>query len=83
ELLVVAGGENALGDAGTLYAPVSVEEIIAREVDLVLVLESGSLPAPLNSLPVRRLPDGVQSPGVRLGRSARQISRALHPELWP
>ncbi len=83
ELLEVAGGQNVLADAGRLYAPVSVEEIVQRDVDLILVLESGSVPEQLASRPVRRLPDGVQSPGVHLARSARQISQVLHPELWP
>lgn len=83
ELLEVAGGRNVLANAGRLYAPVAVEEIVRHDLDLILVLESGSLPEQLASRPVRRLPDGVQSPGVHLGRSARQISQVLHPELWP
>jgi iron complex transport system substrate-binding protein len=83
ELLEIAGGRNALGDLGTLYAPVSVETIVQRQVHLVLAPESATIPAALRGMEVRRVPDEVQSPGVDLGASAKAISRVLHPELWP
>lgn len=82
ELLEIAGGDNALAGAGVLYAPVSVEEIVEREVDLVLTVEGARIPPSLSSLALRRVPDQVQSPGIHLARSARRISEALHPELW-
>jgi iron complex transport system substrate-binding protein len=82
ELLEIAGGENVLAGAGTLYAPVSVEEIVRRDVDLLLAPESATIPGALARIPLRRLPDAVQSPGVGLAASARHISRAVHPERW-
>lgn len=82
ELLEIAGGGNALAGAGTLYAPVSVEEIVEREVDLVLTVDGARVPPSLSDLTLRRVPDDVQSPGIHLARSARRISEALHPELW-
>lgn len=77
ELLEIAGGENVLADAGPLYGPVSVETILARRVDLVLIPEGSRLPVALEHLPVRRLPEAVQSPGLGLGASARAIARAI------
>jgi len=83
ELLEIAGGENALAQVDApLYAPVSVEEILRQEVDLILALEGAQIPSALQRLPVERLPDGVQSPGIDVGWSAREISRRLHPEEW-
>ncbi len=83
ELLEIAGGENALAQVDApLYAPVSVEEILRQEVDLILALEGAQVPSALQRLPVERLPDGVQSPGIDVGWSAREISRRLHPEEW-
>ena len=37
DLLEVAGGENVFADLGQLYAPVSLEELVARDVDLFVV----------------------------------------------
>ena len=83
ELLEIAGGENALAELeAPLYAPVSVEEILRQEVDLILALEGAQIPSALRRLPLVQLPEGVQSPGVDIGRSAREISRKLHPEEW-
>lgn len=82
ELLEIAGGRNALADAGTLYAPVSVEAIVTRDLGAILTLESTRIPSALDHLPLIRVPDAVQSPGPGLARSARDISRALHPEVW-
>lgn len=82
ELLEIAGGRNALADAGTLYAPVSVEAIVTRDVGAILTLNSAPIPPALDHLPLIRVSDAVQSPGPGLARSARDISRALHPEVW-
>ncbi len=83
ELLEIAGGENALAQLDApLYAPVSVEEILRQEVDLILALHGAQVPSALRRLPMERLPDGVQSPGIDVGWSAREISRRLHPEEW-
>ncbi len=84
ELLEVAGARNAMDDlAAPLYAPVSVEEIAQREVDRVLVLEGATIPSALQQLPIQRVRNGVQSPGIRVGDSARHLSELLHPQRWP
>ncbi|TVP57395.1 MAG: hypothetical protein EA351_05685 [Gemmatimonadales bacterium] len=82
ELLTIAGGENVFGDEGPLYAPMSVEEIIRREPDFLLLTEGSRIPGSLDRLPVRRVPESVQSPGVEVGRSAASLARILHPEAF-
>lgn len=81
ELLQIAGAENVFGDAGPLYAPVSVEEVLRREPDFLLAPEGARVPGSLDRLPLRRVPESVQSPGLELGESARELARILHPEL--
>ncbi len=83
ELLELAGGTNILADAGELYAPVSVEEIILREPDLLLVSEGGSIPPALGGIPSRTVSSEVEIPGVHMSHSAAELARALHPERAP
>ena len=83
ELVELAGGKNAFDDAEELYAPVSLEEIIRREPDLVLVSEGGSVPDALRGIPSRTAPAGIELPGLDVGRSAEELSRILHPEPGP
>jgi len=83
ELLEVAGARNAFQDLEGNYAPVSVEEVVRREVELILALEGARVPGALSRLPLRRVPDRVQAPGHRVGESARTVARILHPELFP
>lgn len=80
ELLDVAGGDNVFSDTGPLYAPVSVEEIIRRRPALLLAPDGARIPTALSHLPIRRVPPDVQSPGHRVGGSAVDVARALHPE---
>ncbi len=80
ELLETAGGENALADLTRTYGPISVETILAREVDLILIPEGGRLPPALGAVPVRRVPEIVRSPGVAVGEAARAIARILDEE---
>lgn len=83
ELVEIAGGLNVLGEGEVpLYGPISVEEVIRRHVALLLIPEAGQVPTGLRRLQVARLSGDVQSPGVGVGGSAREISRVLHPEAW-
>jgi len=83
ELVEVAGGRNALEDRGDLYSPTSVEEILRRMPDLLLLSEGATLPNALGHLPVRRVPAEVQIPGIGLGASARLIFSHLHGDHSP
>lgn len=80
ELVRIAGGENVFGDVGPLYAPVSIEEVLRREPELLLATEGARVPPALAGLALRRVPESVQSPGVEVGRSAATLARILHGE---
>jgi iron complex transport system substrate-binding protein len=81
ELVVIAGGENAFADVGELYAPVSLEEIIRRDVDLILAPETVRVPPALEGIPIRRIPLDVLTPGIEVTASARVLASLLHPEI--
>lgn len=83
ELLEVAGGRNVFGDLARTYGAVSVEELVRRDVDVVLAPRGARLPGALDGLPLRRVPEELQSPGHRVGESARTLARILHPGLRP
>jgi len=83
ELLELAGARNAFTDVGRDYAPMSVEEILRREVDLLLALPDARIPSALRDLPLRRVPGELQLPDHRVARSARILARTLHPERFP
>ena len=44
ELVEFAGGENAFADMEELYAPISLEEVLRRDVDLILAPEATPIP---------------------------------------
>jgi iron complex transport system substrate-binding protein len=83
ELVERAGATNVFGSEGPLFAPVSVEEILARTPERVVTTPEARIPPGLRSLPVIRAPATVVSPGAGVGRSAREIARLLHPERFP
>ncbi len=79
ELMAVAGGNNVFDDIGPLYAPVSMETLLDRSLDLVLLSDGLTLPSPLAHVPSAVLPSSVEIPGPGLGRAARDIARLIHP----
>ncbi len=79
ELMTVAGGNNVFDDLGLLYAPVSMEALLDRELDLILLSEGLTAPPPLVHLPSAMLPGSVEIPGPGLGQAARDIARLIHP----
>lgn len=83
ELIEVAGGINAFADLQDLYGPVSEEAFLSRPLDLVVSVEGERLDLPVETIPVRRVPADLQTPGHDLGESARALARALHPEAFP
>ncbi|TVP75417.1 MAG: hypothetical protein EA352_08290 [Gemmatimonadales bacterium] len=78
ELLELAGAENIFAGEGPLYSPVAVEEILRRDPELVLATRSARIPGILERLPVRRVPDQVQAPGLEVSASARALAEAIH-----
>jgi len=83
ELVQVAGGRNIFADLGELYAPVSIEELLRREPEVIVLSEGGTLPSALSAIPVVRVPSEVQIPGVDLGASALLLAHLLHPSIAP
>jgi iron complex transport system substrate-binding protein len=79
ELMTVAGGRNVFDDLGLLYAPVSMEALLDRDLDLILLSNGLTQPPPLAHLPSVVLPESVDIPGPRLGQAARDIARLIHP----
>jgi len=82
ELMILGGGTNVFDDLGQLYVPVSLEELIDRKPDLLLIAESGSTPPELSSIPSVRLPGSIEVPGPGLGDAAREVARLIHPEAF-
>lgn len=84
DLIEAAGGVNAFGDLRALYAPVSVEELVARDIDLFLVGKGTTVsPRLAERAPVVEVSADLETPGTGLGRSALEFARALHPERFP
>lgn len=82
ELITLAGGVNVFADLDRLYAPVSPEVVASRDVDVFLVSRDAEVdPRVVGDRTVRTLSPDVQLPGPRLGEAAREVARALHPEL--
>jgi iron complex transport system substrate-binding protein len=79
ELITVAGGKNVFADLDPLYAPVSMEALLDRDLDLILLSGGLTPPSPLAHVPSAVLPASVEIPGPGLGRAARDIARLIHP----
>ena len=79
ELMAVAGGKNVFDDLGPLYAPVSMEALLDRELDLILLSDGLTPPPALAHVPSAFLPMSVEIPGPGLGQAAREIARLIHP----
>ncbi len=81
QLLTLAGGRNVFADLGQLYAPVSLESLVVREIDFILLPE-GAAPPPGVDRPVRFVPESIQFPGPRLGEATLALAEILHPEAF-
>ena len=83
DLLEVAGAENAFADLDRLYGPVSLEELVSRDVNLFIVGQGTIVnPRLSDKAPVVEVSQDVESPGMGLGRSALELARVLHPEAF-
>lgn len=81
QLLTLAGGRNVFADLGQLYAQVSLESLVVREIDFILLPE-GAEPPPGVDRPVRFVPKSIQFPGPRLGEATLALAKILHPEAF-
>lgn len=83
EVLEAAGGTNVFADLDRLYAAVSPEELVVRELDLILTPAASSVPDWLaRRAEVREVGDLLELPGPGVGAAAEEIARILHGEAW-
>ena len=82
ELLVIAGGENVFADLEALYGPVSREEFLIREIDILLAPEGVEVHIPATNVPLVRVSPALELPGPDLAEAARDLAEILHPELF-
>jgi ABC-type Fe3+-hydroxamate transport system substrate-binding protein len=78
EVLEIAGGLNVFRDLGRLYASVSPEEFVARDIDVVLTTRATSLPVGLlTGVRVVEVGDLLELPGPDVGDVARRVAAIL------
>ena len=82
ELLVAAGGENPFGDLKAPYGPVSPEEFLVRDIQLVLAPEGSEVFLPSPSPPLVRVSPNMELPGPDLPRFLRELALLLHPQVF-
>ncbi len=79
ELISLAGGVNVFSDLGTLYASVSPEELVARDIDVVLLPRGAQLDRSLVAeARVVDVGDVLGIPGPSVAEAARVVANALH-----
>ncbi len=95
ELIQIAGGRNVFADAPGLWPQVSMEEIVRRQPDIVLISQTEDDLIDIESLEraagwreLRAVRDGraiqvdadlYNRPGPRVGEAARRLAGLLHP----
>lgn len=82
EIIQAAGGINVFSDLDALYGPVSPEELMAREIDVILVPEGSEVSLPRTDLPVTFVPPSLEIPGPYLAQEAWRLAEILHPEAF-
>jgi len=79
ELISLAGGVNVFSDLGSLYAAVSPEELVSRDIDVVLAPVGASVdPTLVGRARVVRVGGELELPGPGVAEAAREVARALH-----
>jgi iron complex transport system substrate-binding protein len=82
ELIILAGGENVFADLQSPYGPVSPEEFLVRDIDLLLTPDPRRLHLPAADLPVGEVPPHLEMPGPELALAAWGLAELLHPEAF-
>lgn len=79
QLIEVAGGINVFHDLGSLYASVSPEELVARDIDVILTHGTPHLPDRLRGrVPVVEVSDVLELPGPGVARAAAEVADLIH-----
>lgn len=98
ELIEIAGGRNIFEDATGLWPTVSLEEVLNRQPDIVLLSYTEEIPVDTERLraapgwrDLQAVRDGrvrqidanlYNRPGPRVIEAARQLAQCLHPEVF-
>ena len=98
ELIQLAGGRNVFADAPGLWPQVSMEEVVRRQPDIILVSQTESTPIDLERFSsavgwreLRAVREGrlvrvdanlYNRPGPRVAEAAQRLARLLHPEAF-
>lgn len=78
QLIRLAGGTNVFSDLGSLYASVSPEEFVAREIDLILVPAGATFDRRLaHGTPVAQVDPALEIPGPGVGQAAEEVASIL------
>jgi iron complex transport system substrate-binding protein len=95
EAIATAGGANVAGDAPVPFPQYSLERLLARAPEVILVGSHGAAPVLEPILAQASLPavrqkrvhridgDLVFRPGPRLVDGVEQLAKLIHPELYP
>lgn len=81
ELIQLAGGVNVFADLDQLYASVSPEEFLAREIDVVMISRGTNFDRRLVAgARFVEVGDAMELPGPGVAAAAREVEIALRPE---
>jgi iron complex transport system substrate-binding protein len=99
EMIEIAGGRNVFEDAPGLWPQVSMEEVVRRQPDIVLISQTEDSPIDTERLgravgwrELRAVSDGrvvhvdadlYNRPGPRVAEAARRLASLLHPDAFP
>lgn len=99
ELIEIAGADNIFDDAPGLWPTVSIEEVLNRQPDIVLLSQTEEIHVDLEQLraapgwrELQAVRDGrvlqidanlYNRPGPRVIDAARQLAQLLHPDAFP
>jgi iron complex transport system substrate-binding protein len=82
EILTAAGGENVFSDLEAQYGPVSPEEFLVRNIELLMAPEGVEVLVPTSDIPLVRVSPALELPGPDLARAIREVAELLHPEVF-
>lgn len=78
ELIGLAGGVNVFSDLGSLYAAISPEEFVARDIDVILIPRGGTFDrAAARGIQVIEVNSDFEIPGPGVADAAHDIARIL------
>jgi len=79
QVVTLLGGENVFGDLGSLYAPVSSEELRTREIDVVLLSTRGEFDGSLTpTARVEVVGGALEIPGPGVVEAALHVGSLMH-----